>query len=187
MRQILGVFEARGLLHVNILRQIAMEKSIAHINLTECPSTRDSNGENQTNAPRLHNRAKSVTIINTLPLRKSTSNEASLVFLIRAIRVMFGFEYPFTANNVGARGLRNQCRCIGLRKSRKLIRHRITPSGLTKSIKMGHRSSKESPPLGIVLDGTISILLPASSVIMEESDHAMTRSKHGVSSQQSHG
>jgi hypothetical protein len=164
-----------------------MEKSIAHINLTECPSTRDSNGENQMDGPRFHNRAKSVTIINTLPLRKSTSNEASLVFLNRAIRAMFGFEYPFAANNVGARGLRNQCPCIGLRKSRKLIRHRITPSGLTKSIKMGHRSSKENPPLGIVPDGTISILLPASSDITAESDHAMSRSRHAVSSQQCRG
>jgi hypothetical protein len=70
-----GVFETRGLLHVNILRQIAMEKSIAHINLTECPSTRDINGENQTDGMRFHNRAKSVTIINTLPLHKSMSNK----------------------------------------------------------------------------------------------------------------
>jgi hypothetical protein len=29
------------------------------------------------------------------------------------------------------------------------------PSRLTRSIKMGHQSSKESPPLGIVPDGDI--------------------------------
>jgi hypothetical protein len=47
MRWILGVFETGGgLLHVNILRHIAMEKSIAHINLTPCPTTRDNKGEN---------------------------------------------------------------------------------------------------------------------------------------------
>jgi hypothetical protein len=79
-----------------------MEKSIAHINLTECPTMRDSNGENQTDGLRLHNRAKSVTIINTSPLCKSMSSVASLVFLNRAIRTMFGFEYPVKANNVGA-------------------------------------------------------------------------------------
>jgi hypothetical protein len=153
----------------------------------KCPSTRDNNGENQMDGLRLHNWAKSVTIISTLMLHNITSNEVSLVFLNRAIRAMFGFEYPYTANNVGARGPRNQCPRIGLRKSRKLIRHGRTPSGLTKSIKMGQWSSKESPPLGIVPDGTISILLLVSSVITEASDHAMTRSRHRVSSRGSRG
>jgi hypothetical protein len=118
---------------------------------------------------------------------KWTYHEASLVFLNRAIRAMFGFEYPFTANNVGARGPRNQCPRIGLLESSKLIRHRRMPSGLTKNIKMGHQSSKESPQLGIVSDGTISILLLASNVITEASDHAMNRSRHGVSSRGSRG
>jgi hypothetical protein len=136
-----------------------MEKSIAHINLTQCPTTRHNKGENQMGGLRIHNWAKGVTIINTLLLRKSMSNKVSLMFLNKAFRTVFGFEYPFTSNNVGARRLRNQCPRIGLRESRKLIRHHRTPSRLTKSIKMGHRSSKESPPMGIVPDGTISILL----------------------------
>jgi hypothetical protein len=98
-------------------------------------------------------------MINTLLLRKSTSNETSLMFLNGAIWMVFGFEYPSTSKNVGARGAKNKWPCIGLRESKKLIRHRRTPSRLMKSIKMGHRSSKESPPLGIVPNDTISILL----------------------------
>jgi hypothetical protein len=59
-----------------------MEKSVAHINLMKCPTTRDINEENQTDSSRLHNRAKGVDIVNTLLLREPTSNEMSLVFLI---------------------------------------------------------------------------------------------------------
>jgi hypothetical protein len=103
MRWILGVFETGLLLHINILRQEAMEKSVAHINPMKCPTTRDSNRENQTDSSRLHNRAKGVTIVNTLLLREPTRNEASLVFLNRAIWSVFGFEDPFAADNISVR------------------------------------------------------------------------------------
>jgi hypothetical protein len=41
-----GVFKTVRPLHVDILRQKTMKEHIAHINLTERPPTRDSNGEN---------------------------------------------------------------------------------------------------------------------------------------------
>jgi hypothetical protein len=74
MGRIPGVFKTGRLLHVDILRQKTMEKRIAHINLTERPPTGDGNGENQTNGSRLHNRTKSVNIVNTMPLGEATSD-----------------------------------------------------------------------------------------------------------------
>jgi hypothetical protein len=89
-----------------------MEKYIAHINLTECPPTGDNNGENQTNGSRLHNRTKSVIIVNTMPLGEATSNKTSLVLLNRTIRTMLGFKNPLAANNICARWTRNMGPCI---------------------------------------------------------------------------
>jgi hypothetical protein len=107
MGQIPGVFKTGQLLHVDILRQKTMEKRIPHINLTECPPTEDSNGENQVNGSRLHNWTKGVIIVNTILLGEATSNEMSLVLLNGTIWSMLGVKNPLAANNICARWTRN--------------------------------------------------------------------------------
>jgi hypothetical protein len=103
MGRILGVFKTGRLLHVDILRQKTMEKRNAHINLTECPPTGDSNGENQVNGSRLHNQTKGDIIFNTVLLGVATSNETSLVLLNGTIQMMLGFKDPLATNNICAR------------------------------------------------------------------------------------
>jgi hypothetical protein len=74
-----------------------------------------------------NNRAKGVTIVNTLLLCESTSNETSLVLLNGTIQTVLGFEDPFAANNICSMWPRNQCPHIGLREGRKLLRHHGAP------------------------------------------------------------
>jgi hypothetical protein len=74
MRRKARILKTWRLLHVHILLQIPVKKSITHINLAKNPAARDSQGENQPNRGRLDDRAESFAIIQTMLLSKATSN-----------------------------------------------------------------------------------------------------------------
>jgi hypothetical protein len=56
------------LIHVHLLLDIAVEKSVLDINLPQLPSSRHSDRQYQTNSSGLDDRRESVSIINTLTL-----------------------------------------------------------------------------------------------------------------------
>jgi hypothetical protein len=72
--------------HVNILTQLTIKKDILHIKLRDRPAPNRSHGKKSENSGHMSNRSKSLIIISTMLLLKTTSNKMSLIPLKRTIR-----------------------------------------------------------------------------------------------------
>jgi hypothetical protein len=72
--------------HVNILMQLTIKKCILHIKLRDVPLPNRSHIKKSVNSGHMSNRGKSLIIITTLLLLKTTSNEMRLITLKRTIR-----------------------------------------------------------------------------------------------------
>jgi hypothetical protein len=73
--------------HVNILTQLTIKKCILYIKLRDWLLPNRSHNKKNVNNGHMNNRSKSLIIIMTLLLLKTTSNETSLIALKRTIRV----------------------------------------------------------------------------------------------------
>jgi hypothetical protein len=71
--------------HVNILTQLIIKKVILHIKLRDGPLPNRSHGKKSGNSGHMSNRSKSLIIITTLLLLKTTSNKTGLIALKRTI------------------------------------------------------------------------------------------------------
>jgi hypothetical protein len=65
--------------HVNILTQLTIKKCILHIKLRDGPSLNRSHGKKSVNSSHMSNRSKSLIIISTMLLLKTTSNKTRLI------------------------------------------------------------------------------------------------------------
>jgi hypothetical protein len=88
----------RWWMHVNILTQLTIKKYILHIKLRDGPSSNRSHGKKSVNSGHMSNRSKSLIIISTMLLLKTTSNNTSLISLKRTIRVNLNLIYPLTSD-----------------------------------------------------------------------------------------
>jgi hypothetical protein len=60
------ILKARGLLHVDVLRQESMKESITDINVTQRPTARDRERKNKLDYHRLDDGAEGITIVNPM-------------------------------------------------------------------------------------------------------------------------
>jgi hypothetical protein len=67
--------------HVNILTQLIIKKVILHIKLRDGLSLNRSHNKKSVNSSHMSNRSKSLIIISTMLLLKTTSNKMSLISL----------------------------------------------------------------------------------------------------------
>jgi hypothetical protein len=74
MLRMCRINKARGRMHINLLLQNSMQKSILHIKLTKWPSSSNSQRQQQTNGSGLDNWAERVFIIKTIPLLEALGN-----------------------------------------------------------------------------------------------------------------
>jgi hypothetical protein len=73
-----GILKPQRLLHVCCVIKKTMKKSIADVNFTCVPSTRDCEGKNETNSSRFNNQTKSLMVFDVILLCESPSNELSI-------------------------------------------------------------------------------------------------------------
>jgi hypothetical protein len=84
--------------HVNIFMRLTIKKGILHIKLRDGPSPNRNHGKKSVNSSHMSNRSKSLIIISTMLLLKTTSNKTSLISLKRTIRASLYIIYPLTSD-----------------------------------------------------------------------------------------
>jgi hypothetical protein len=101
----------RWWMHVNVLTQLSIKKYILHIKLRDGPLPNRSHSKKSTNSGHMSNRSKSLIIIMTLLLLKTTSNKTSLIALKRTIGASLNLINPLTSDrtNMGDRAQDPMC------------------------------------------------------------------------------
>jgi hypothetical protein len=90
--------------HVNILTQLIIKKVILHIKLRDGLSLNRSHNKKSVNSSHMSNRSKSLIIISTMLLLKTTSNKMSLISLKWTIRATLNLIYQLTSDQTNTWG-----------------------------------------------------------------------------------
>jgi hypothetical protein len=123
--------------HVNILTHLTIKKGILHIKLRDGPLPNRSHGKKSVNSGHMSNRIKSLIIIMTLLLLKTTSNKTSLIALKRNVRVSLNVIDPLTSDRTNTWGTGHKIPCASPLKSSNLLSHHILSFLIKNSIVIG--------------------------------------------------
>jgi hypothetical protein len=88
----------RWWMHINILTQFTIKKSILYIKLRDGPLLNRSHNKKSVNSDHMSNRSKNLIIIMTLLMLKTTSNKTSLIALKRTIRASLNLIDSLTSD-----------------------------------------------------------------------------------------
>jgi hypothetical protein len=137
------IHKPRRLLTVNHLIKVAIEEGILDIKLTNWPKAGDGYVKNQSYSSRLDDRTKSLVVVYTRALRKSTDNPSCLVSSKRPIGVKLLAKDPLASHYICLRWSRNQGPCAVVEESLMLFSHSSTPPRVLHSLTKsgGNRSS----------------------------------------------
>jgi hypothetical protein len=124
-----SINKPRRLLTIDNSIKRSVEKDIFDVKLTNMPSTRDGNAEDEANRFRLGNRTESLIIIDAGTLRVATYYPTSFVTSESAVRVEFMAINPLIGDNVDVRR-RNKRPGVVVEEGLVLIRHSSTPEGV---------------------------------------------------------
>jgi hypothetical protein len=120
--------------HVNILTQLTIKKDILHIKLRDGPTPNRSHGKKSTNSGHMSNKSKSLIIISTMLLLKTTSNKTGLIPLKRTIRSSLNLIYPLTSDQTNTWGTKHKIPCASPLKGSNLLNHHVLPFRMKNSI-----------------------------------------------------
>jgi hypothetical protein len=120
--------------HVDIITQLTIKKCILHIKLRNGPLLNRSHDKKSANSGHMSNGGKSLTIISTVLLLKTTSNKRSLIVLKRTIRVSLNLIDSLTSDQTNKWGTRHKIPCANPLKSNNLLSHRVLPLWMKNSI-----------------------------------------------------
>jgi hypothetical protein len=120
--------------HVNILTQLTIKKDILHIKLGDGPAPNRSHGKKSVNSGHMSNRSKSLIIILTMLLLKTTSNKTGLIPLKRTIRASLNLIYPLTSDQTNTWGTGHKIPRASPLKRSNLLSHRVLPFQMKNSI-----------------------------------------------------
>jgi hypothetical protein len=120
--------------HVNILTQLTNKKDILHIKLRDGPSPNRSHNKKSVNSGHMGNMSKSLIIILTMLLLKTTSNKTSLISLKRTIRESLNLIYPLTSDRTNTSGIGHKIPCASPLKGSNLLSHRVLPFRMKNNI-----------------------------------------------------
>jgi hypothetical protein len=124
----------RWWMHVNILTQLTIKKDILHIKLSYGPLPNRRYGKKSANSGHMSNRSKSLIIITTLLMLKTTSNKTSLIALKRTIRMSLNLIGPLTSDRTNTRGIGHKIPRASPLKSSNLLSHCVLPFRMKNSI-----------------------------------------------------
>jgi hypothetical protein len=120
--------------YVNILTQLTIKKVILHIKLRDGPLLNRSHGKKSANSGHMSNRSKSLIIISTLLLLKTTSNKTSLIALKRTIRASLNLIDPLTSDQTNTWRAGHKIPHASLLKSSNLLSHHVLSFWMKNSI-----------------------------------------------------
>ena len=111
MKQIINITHALRLCHIDLLREMPIEKDISYIKLAKAPLAIEGNVKHSTDDDRIYHENESLVKVNTQLLVKVFSNKASFISCNRAIRILFDAKHPFVAHYIQPRSRGNQSPC----------------------------------------------------------------------------
>jgi hypothetical protein len=120
--------------HVNILMQLTIKKVILHIKLRDGPSPNRSHAKKSVNSGHMSNMSKSLIIISTMLLLKTTSNKTSLISLKRTIRASLNLIYPLTSDRTNTWRTWHKFPRANPLKGSNLLSHHVLPFQMKNSI-----------------------------------------------------
>src|SRR6266542_3316882 len=120
---------SRGRVHVDLLMQLAMKKSILHIKLRDGPLANRSNSNKSMDSGPMGNRSKGLLIITPILLLKPTCNKTRFIALNGAIRAGLDFVDPLARDGSSRRRKRNKIPSASALKSSNLLSHSELPLG----------------------------------------------------------
>jgi hypothetical protein len=120
--------------HVNILTQLTIKKDILHIKLRDGQSPNRSHGKKSMNSSHMSNMSKSLIIILTMLLLKTTSSKTSLLSLKRTIRASLNLIYPLTSDWTNTWGTGHKIPRASPLKGSNLLSHHVLSFQMKNSI-----------------------------------------------------
>ena len=121
------VNKARRLLTVDGLLQVAVKKSVLHIQLVDQPATGSGDAEDDANRRRLDDRVEGLIVVDAVALSEAVNNPASLVTGKGTVGVEFMIINPLASHNVRARWSRDETLGVVVDEGLVLVRHGGTP------------------------------------------------------------
>jgi hypothetical protein len=120
--------------YVNILTQFTIKKDILHIKLRDRPALNKSHDKKSVNSGHMSNMSKSLIIISTMLVLKTTSNKTGLIPLKRTIRASLNLIYPLTSDRTNTWGIWHKIPRASPLKDSNLLSHRVLPFQMKNSI-----------------------------------------------------
>src|SRR3990170_220329 len=139
----------RWWLHVNLLTQLTIEKSILNVKLRDRPVTNRSHSKESADSGHVGHRSESLIIIASLLLLKATSHKTSLVTLKRTIGASLNLIDPLARDGTNTRRRGNQIPHASALKRSNLLGHRKLPFRLSHGspIGSGLNNGRETVPV----------------------------------------
>jgi hypothetical protein len=110
-------------MHINILTQLTIKKDIIYIKLRDGPPPNRIHDKKSSNSSHISNESKSLIIIMTLLMLKTTRNKTSLITLKRTVRAHL--IDPLISDWTNMWGARYKIPHVSLVKSSNLLNHRV--------------------------------------------------------------
>ena len=119
--------------HIDLLREMPIEKDIIYIKLAMAPLAKECNAKNSTDIDGIYHGTESLMKVNTQLLVKAFSNKLSFIPCNRAIEILFDAKNPFVAHYIlpWARG--NKRPSTVLDKSIIFFLHSLNPLRILES------------------------------------------------------
>ena len=100
MMWIIDITHALLLRHIDLLREMPIEKGIIYIKLAKAPLAMECNSKNIINSDGIHHRTESLVKVNTRLFVKAFSNKPISILCSRAIGILFDTKNPFVAHYI---------------------------------------------------------------------------------------
>src|SRR3954465_6534240 len=117
----------RRRLHINLLTQLTIGKSVLNIKLGHKPVTNKSNNKKSTHSGHMSHRSKGLIIVTTMLLLKTTSHKTHFVALKRSIRAGLNLIDPLTHDRTNTGRGRNKIPGASALKRSNLLSHGQLP------------------------------------------------------------
>ena len=101
--QIIGVAHVLRLRHVDLLREMPLEKDIIYIKLAKSPLVIEGNAKHNTDYDGIYHEIESLVKVNVPLLVKAFSNKASFILCNRAVRILLDKKHLFVAHYILSR------------------------------------------------------------------------------------
>ena len=98
--RIIGVVHALRLRHVELLREMPLEKDIIYIKLAKSPLAIEGNAKHNTDYDGIYHGTESLVKVNVQLLVKAFSNKASFIPCNRAVTILLDEKHQFVTHYI---------------------------------------------------------------------------------------